>query len=92
MLTCDICKKNIEGNRDYLKPEFLPYVYACRSYQHKHFDLCNECRSVLRNIVEQAKMAFVNGEYFPGVGFVYRGEGKFVSIDELPGGDTQEEK
>lgn len=63
MLNCDICKKPIEGRRDIRKPISLPYVYACKAYQNKDFDLCDDCKHTLNEVIEQAKYNFVNGNY-----------------------------
>ena len=61
MLTCDKCKKQIEGRRDIRSPIELPYAYVCKAYQKKDFDLCDKCRQKLNEDVIQAKMHFING-------------------------------
>lgn len=63
MLSCDICKKEINGRRDILRPIRLPYEYACNAWQSKNFDVCSDCERLLNAVVLQAKCDFVNGKY-----------------------------
>ena len=63
MLTCDICKKPIEGRRDIRKRISLPVEWACNAWQHKDFDLCDRCERTLVAVVAQVKCDFANGKY-----------------------------
>ena len=61
MLTCDICKKEIK-RRDIHKEITLPYEYSCNAFQHKKFDLCNDCTKELNDEIIITKLNFVNKE------------------------------
>ena len=63
MLTCDICKKTIEGRRDIRTPIKLPYVYTCSAWQVKEFDVCSDCERILSAVITQVKCDFANGKY-----------------------------
>lgn len=60
MLTCDKCKKTIDKPIDQHFQTHLPYIYACGVWQVKGFDLCDECRDRLDDVVTRAKCAFIN--------------------------------
>lgn len=60
MITCDKCKKTIDKPIDEHFQTHLPYVYACRAWQVKGFDLCDDCRNRLDDVVARAKCAFIN--------------------------------
>ena len=68
MLTCDVCKKAIEGRRDILRQFTLPYEFVNGAWQTKNYDLCSNCQRILSTVVAQARCDFANGKYTEGEG------------------------
>ena len=59
MLTCDKCQKPIEDRRR-VRQIPLHYAYACRGWQSKEFDICDDCRMKLANVIAQAECDYIN--------------------------------
>lgn len=61
MLTCDICKKEVERTPNKYARMSLPYEFAKKAWQYKNFDVCISCQRRIDFAIEQAKCDLVNG-------------------------------
>lgn len=60
---CDKCHRVFKGNEmDKVHIKELSYVFACKAWQIKKFDLCEDCISILDRMTRELQSRFINPE------------------------------